>query len=176
MKVNELFPRWRIVALGALNGLIFSFIVKVAMRIDYEYTQRELAEIASRDGVYICITENPFKWWVIPSACIILFSLASYAVHRIYAKRIKSPILLWGIVGLIAGGVPFLAGYFNNKVSHLMSNVERYRTEGMWGQLPDFFSFPRLEVGLFVLAVLVGLLYGSIIRFALAQYSGKGKA
>lgn len=175
MNINGLFPRWRVVALGAINGLIFSLIVKVAMRIDYEYSQRELAVLASRTGTYIDITENPFKWWVIPSACIILFSLSSYVVHLIYARRIKSPIVLWGIVGLASGGVPFLAGYFNNLISLLMFNIEDYQAECTWVQLADFFSIHRLEITLFALAVLVGLLYGTIIRFALAQYVGKGK-
>ncbi|HEY0078396.1 MAG TPA: hypothetical protein VGB73_07095 [Pyrinomonadaceae bacterium] len=176
MKIDELFPRWRIVALGAINGLLFSFVVRAAMRIDFEYKQRELAEIAGREGVYICIAENPFKWWVIPLACIILFSLASYAAHRIYLKRIKSTILLWGIIGLVGGGLPFIAIYLNDKVSHLLSNIEGYLGGRGWGQSPDFLFIPRLEVVLLVLAALVGLLYGGIVHFASTRYYGKGKA
>jgi hypothetical protein len=165
------FPRWRILGLGAICGLIFSCIVQIAIRLDYEYSQVELQEIANRSNMIIDIAEPHFDWFIIPATSLVIFSLASYAVHRIYAKRIKSLVLLWGIVGFVAGGVPFLVGYANNRVMRLIGNFEHYREYGNWGELPSVFGVPRLEVALLILAIIFGLLFGATIKLSLCQYS-----
>lgn len=172
MAQTDRFPRWRIVVLGAVCGLIFSCIAQVAIHVDYEYSLAEVREIASRSRVFINLARPRFDWFIIPAVCMFMFSLASYAVHRIYAKRLESPILLWGMTGFAAGGVVFLIGFANSRATSLFGNYEHYREYGSWGQWPSVFSIARLEFALFILPILFGFIFGFIVQLSSAQYSG----
>lgn len=166
---NDAYPRWPSVALGAICGLIFSAIVEVAMEIDEEATQRELAEIARQHGIYIDLTYM-LEWWVMPAYWILLLSIVSYVVHRVLDRRTNSPIVIWSIIGLIAGEMNFLGSYCSLNLPRLFAGLKVDGFRGVWGQLPDLLSLPGLDFALLILAALFCLLFGGVVRIARLQH------
>ena len=80
--------------LGVAAGLLSSSVTLLIARIDTYYTWL-------RDSSYHDYQRVEDLWWVPVSVWhIILSVVASLLVHRYLATRVRSPFLLWQVVGL----------------------------------------------------------------------------
>jgi len=95
--VNKLSEDLRIGILGAAAGLFSSSITLLIARIDayYAYLSR-----IQEDGYINYERVDRLLWIPISVWHIILLVVASLLVHRYLATRLRSPFLLWQVVGI----------------------------------------------------------------------------
>ena len=102
MRQENSFYKWRASLLGAVNGLIYSLVLMQVLRF-YNQSQRERdVELMERLNVTIQITYDYVNWKVAIFGYIFLFAIASYVVHRYWAKRLKSLVAIWMAIGVTA--------------------------------------------------------------------------
>jgi hypothetical protein len=95
--VNKLREDLRIGILGAAAGLFSTGIVLLIARIDayYAYLSR-----IQEDGYIYYERVDGLLWIPISVWHIILLVVASLLVHRYLTTRLRSPFLLWQVVGI----------------------------------------------------------------------------
>lgn len=97
---------------------------------------------------------------------ILLFTVASYTAHRFFAAKIKSDIILWQVIAIIAIVIPSVALYFLEQTSYLIGSVQAKLERGEWGYLPGLVpSQNDVEFGILFLclAMTINFFYGAII-------------
>jgi hypothetical protein len=95
--VNKLREDLRIGILGAAAGLFSTGIVLLIARIDayYAYLSR-----IQEDGYIYYERVDGLLWIPISVWHIILLVVASLLVHRYLTTRLRSPFLLWQVIGI----------------------------------------------------------------------------
>ena len=77
---------WSAVFLGAINGLIYSAVLHLA---------------ESLSG-YVGWPRVRWAWLTTTCLLVVCFAVASYLAHRKLFRRLRSVVLLWLIIGLVA--------------------------------------------------------------------------
>jgi hypothetical protein len=101
---HESIQKWRSLLLGAANGLIYSLTLIPIVRLFNEYQRRRDLELAEGLDVTIQVTYDHINWKVAILWYVLLFAIASYLVHRHWSKHVKSSILRWIVIALMAVG------------------------------------------------------------------------
>ncbi|HKY42484.1 MAG TPA: hypothetical protein VJM50_05285 [Pyrinomonadaceae bacterium] len=98
--MNKLREDLSIGLLGAAAGLFSSSVLLLIDRIDAYYAY--LASLGETDQS--CYTDFVRElWWIVPTFWHVLLSIvAACLVHRYLKNRLKSPFLLWQVVGITA--------------------------------------------------------------------------
>lgn len=97
--VSKLTEDIRIATLGAAAGLLSSSVTLLVDRIDAYYTWLETLNY----GPASYATGVERLWWLPVTVWHMLMTVvASLMVHRYLASRIRSPFLLWQVVGITA--------------------------------------------------------------------------
>lgn len=91
----------KIVALGAINGIIFGTSLEIVLRSLFLY-EKYLRDKKPSTGFQINYSPYPFSWWFLPFSPFVFVTLATFIVRRYFAQYIKSTIWFWQIVGVIA--------------------------------------------------------------------------
>jgi hypothetical protein len=140
---------WPASLLGAINALIYSGVLFVAEKVSgYEGWGRAR-----------------WAWVSITVALAVCFTLASYLVHRIWSGRIRSVVVLWlgvGIVAVCAWNVLWLSLGYQEMYTTNFTVVYREVT-----------ALNNPQFGVFSLALVVGtnLLFAGMLTLASEQYS-----
>ena len=159
--MSKLSEDLRIGTLGAAAGLFSSSITLLIARIDTYY-----AWIRESDyGAYGRVDD---LWWVPASTWhIILSVVASLLIHRYLANRLRSPFLLWQVVGftsLFGWGLTAFLALSLNCVVH--GNLD-----AVWSLEYFVTSGEALLVAKYVATVFAcNVLYGSVISASSRQY------
>lgn len=95
--MSKLSEDFRIGILGAAAGLFSTSITLLIGRIDHYY-----AYLASLDGTNYGAYHTVRELWWVPASVwhIILSVVASLVVHRYLTTQLRSPFLLWQVIGL----------------------------------------------------------------------------
>ena len=96
------FHNWRIIKLGAINGILFGTLLELTLRARYSYGMYVFNQTPLPPDMHIQIAPYPFKWWYLPLLSLVLVTLASFLVNRYLAKYLKSSIWLWQVIGFVA--------------------------------------------------------------------------
>jgi hypothetical protein len=96
------FVRVRGLALGALNGAIYSMVQFVLLRGYYDYLIKLDAEYMERRGLSPVQVTDMLNKRVVSIWFVLAFTFASYIGHRYWRNLEKSPLLLWEAIGITA--------------------------------------------------------------------------
>ena len=161
---NYSFSHWRTLILGAVNGVLVGGAAYVGLWLLVEYeNQRWVHQLKS--GGDIMHTSVGIKWYGLPIIGTIAFALSGYLVHKYFANRVKSILLLWQTVGaasIIFGMLIVFAIALVDQIS---------------GAVPlDYVDFVSTKLLLTLLAAfafvaLINLLYGAFIQISAHQYA-----
>lgn len=149
--------------LGAINGLLYGFVYQPVSAVYYAYDYRR--DLVIFNGMPPSMSRiNPIAEYIV---WFILFTLASYTVHRFWGAKIKSNIVLWQVIAIVAFVVPSVVLYFVDQASYFIGALQAKLERGEWGYLPGVLpSQNDLEFGaLFLgLAITINFFYGAIIE------------
>ncbi len=92
----------KVVALGAINGILFGTLVETVLRslFLYEKYLRDKRPVSS--NIHFSYLPYPFSWWYLPLLSFVFVTFATFVVHRYFAQHIKSSIWFWQVVGFVA--------------------------------------------------------------------------
>lgn len=96
------FDRFRSLALGMLNGAIYSAVQFILVFGYYDYRVRSDAERMEHQGLSPVQMTDMVNKRVVSVWFVLAFTIASYIGHRYWRKLEKSPILLWEAIGITA--------------------------------------------------------------------------
>ena len=145
---------WRAALLGVINGLLAGWCASAALWLDLEARRREAQKLTD----IVFEFADPLPLSVLLALGGVAFTVASLAVHRALARRVRSVLLLWQCVGLAAVACGILAVL-------LVISVEN-----IWSEYPTSYgefvssSALRLYLAAFALVAALNLLFGSFIR------------
>jgi hypothetical protein len=163
--MNILMSQCRASTLGAINGLLLGSMAELSRQV---YNgQRELERLAANGGSIIDVSD-PIKDMpiVVLVSSVVFFTIASLLVHRYLANRLKTPILIWQIVGVVA----VIGACLMTLVIALIDAPVTHQT--FW----DIIS-PAYKGWLFILGIVAvfNLIYGTIIQISLKHYLNNKK-
>jgi hypothetical protein len=150
---------WRAGILGAVNGLIVGPLAEIALVRYGEYKSRLAEEAALRAGVPLItgITYSLYNPYYRPLIFVLLFSVASYLVHRFF--NTQRVFLLWQLIGILA--VTWFA---------IFDFLERR----VWD-----ISVLQTSVVIWLICLgvmfMINLVYGSILHLSASHYSRNRK-
>lgn len=90
------------VELGAISGMLFGILLESVLRSIYLYETHVQEQTLLPLDVHIQMMPYPSSWWYLPLFSLVLITLASFLVHRYFARHIKSSVWLWQVIGLVA--------------------------------------------------------------------------
>jgi hypothetical protein len=148
--------------LGAINGLIYGIVYQPVSAIYFAFDyRRTLAVFNGMPPQMVRI--QPLAEYIV---WFILFTLASYTVHRFWKTKIKSDVVLWQVVAIFAFVVPSVLIYLVEQVSYFIGALQMKIERGEWGYFPGILPDDNdLEFGaLFMgLAICINFFYGAVI-------------
>ena len=149
--------------LGAAAGLFSSSVILLIDRIDAHYAYLASLEETTDHVCYVNMVRE--LWWIPPTFWHVLLSVvAACVVHRYLKNHVKSPFLLWQVVGIITmfgWALTFVLGF---SLECLM--------RGNLNSLVYVLDSERLaDLAKYTSAVFAcNVLYGSVINAASRQY------
>ena len=161
--MSKLREDLRVGVLGAAAGLFSISVSLLIARIDAYYAYLSLLDETTYNS-YDRGVEN--LWWV-PLAIwhLILSMTTSLLVHRYLATRLRSPFLLWQVVGfasLLGWGLSVL----------LVVSMELVMTGNMSAAERTFNSKEIAEIAKYVSVVFAcNVFYGSVMKASSSQYT-----
>ena len=146
--------------LGAINGFLFGIAYQPISNAWLIYENN-----LPRSGISIHTSKiiTPLGEYLF---LILLFTVASYTAHRFFAAKIKSDIILWQVVAIIAIVVPSVALYILDQAYYLVGAVQAKLERGEWGYLPGLVPSQN-DIGFGILflclAMTINFFYGAIV-------------
>ena len=162
--MSKLREDLRIGLLGATAALFSSGVLLLIDRIDMYYAY--LSSIASETDYYSYNRGFRELWWLPLSVWHVLLSVvASFVVHRYLTNRLRSPFLLWQVVGFTT-----LSGW---ALSAFLVVSLKCVIDGNLNSLEDLVNAAKLaSLAKYVSAVFAcNVLYGSVINASSRQYA-----
>ena len=162
--MSKLREDLRVGILGAAAGLFSISIVLLLARIDAYYAYMSWLEKADYHDSYYRPVEN--LWWV-PVAIwhLILSITASLLAHRHLATRLRSPFLLWQVIGTAS-----LLGWVLTVL--LFVGMEGLMSGNMYAPRHTFNSGDIAEITKFIsLGFACNVIYGSVMKASSRQYT-----
>ena len=149
--------------LGAINGFLFgvAFQFVNTAYLAYDYRRMIVQFNGSPPSMYRAIT--PIVEYLF---FILVFTLASYTVHRFWGTKTKSDIILWQIVAIVAIVVPSIISYVFDQVDMLAGAILWKLERGVWGYhsgVVPHKSDIEFAVLLLCLAFGVNFFYGAVV-------------
>lgn len=95
---SQLF--WSAVKSGTINGLVAGAVIELSLRFVHVYQNWLYERTPLPDEMQIQMSPYPFRWWYLPLLSFVLVVPMSLLVQHFMSHHIKSPILLWQIIGL----------------------------------------------------------------------------
>ncbi len=89
----------KVIALGAINGLVFGTLLETILRSLFLY-EKFLRNKKPSGNFSISYLPYPFNWWFLPLMFFVAATFATFIVHRYFARFTKSNIWFWQIVGV----------------------------------------------------------------------------
>lgn len=158
--MSKLIEDVRIATLGAAAALLSCSVTLLVARIDAHYAWNNEINYTS----YEPRVEN--LWWLPATVWhMILSVVASLVVHRYLANRLKSPFLLWQVVGITS-----LFGWVLTLVLIVsMESVSRGDLKFLW----DLMNSDKLPlIAKYVSTVFAcNVFYGSVMNASSRQYA-----
>ena len=154
----------RIGLLGAAAGLFSSSVLLLVDRIDLYYSYLELNP-AEADQVCYINNLRELSWIPLAIWHMLLSTVASFMVHRYLTKPLKSPFLLWQVVGITT--------LFGWALSYLLVMSIDCVMQGDFDVLAKSVATSKLAgVAKYVSVVFAcNVFYGSLINASSRQYS-----
>lgn len=155
--------------LGAVNGFLFGAAfqpVNDALNV-YQSGKSTLVTIS----LYRAL--SPFTEHLI---LILLFTTTSYAAHRLLDAKIKSEIVFWQVVAIIAIGIPSIVFYTLDQFRYISGALRAKLEQGKWGYYPGVFpSQSDIEFGIIFLclAMTINFFYGALLG-QMSRIFGRG--
>ena len=150
--------------LGAAAGLFSSSVILLIARVDTYY-----AYLSSLQEVTYNAYERVERLWWIPASVwhIILSVVASLLVHRYLMTHIRSPFLLWQVVGFTS--------LFGWALTFSLAAGMRCVIEGNLSSLGDLLNSDEVVlIGKYVATVFAcNVFYGSVMNASSRQYVEK---
>lgn len=155
---------WRPLILGAVNGVLVGATAYRALWLFVEYKNQRSFQEQGNGGDLMHAT-LAIKWYGLPVVGAVAFALSAYLIHRYFAHRLKSILLVWQTVGaasimsgvLIAGAIALINQIFGSVSFDYAHTVS-------WDLL-------WIVLSVFGFVALINLLYGTFIQIATKQYS-----
>jgi hypothetical protein len=164
--VNKLREDFRVAILGAAAGLFSISVSLLIARVDAYYTYMSWLERTHYQESYYGPVEN--LWWI-PIAIwhLILSITASLVAHRHLATRLRSPFLLWQVIGtasLLGWGLTVL----------LIVGMECLMSGSMYAPRHALTSGEIADIAKYVSAGFAcNVLYASVMKASSRQYTGQ---
>ena len=150
--------------LGAAAGLFSSSVMLLIDRIDAHYSYLASLEETTDQVCFVNMIRE--LWWIPPTFWHVLLSVvAACVVHRYLKNRLKSPFLLWQVVGITAmlgWGLTFFLGFSLECLMTGNLNSLQYVLDS-----ERLASFAKYTSAVFACNVS----YGSVINAASRQYA-----
>jgi len=164
--VNKLKEDLRVGILGAAAGLFTISIVLLVARIDAYYAYMSWLQQANYQDSYYRPVEN--LWWVPVAIWHLILSLAaSLLAHRHLTSRLRSPFLLWQVIGtasLLGWGLTAL----------LLVGMDCLMSGNMYAPRHTFTSGDIAEITKFIsLGFACNVIYGSVMKASSRQYTAQ---
>lgn len=147
--------------LGAISGAINGLAFYPALAVYFELQKYRAWQV----------NINVFQIEINPVGLSILlaflFALASYTVHKFWAKRVNSTIVLWQLVAIVAIAVPSIFLYSCEQIAQLYGATRIRIMRGEWGYLPTFIPDSNdleFAIMLLCLAISVNFFYGLFVQ------------
>ena len=144
--------------LGAINGFLFGVAFQPVSNAWLIYDNNRPSTISIHTSKII----TPLGEYLF---LILLFTIASYTVHRFFAAKIKSDIVLWQVVAFVAMAVPSVILYIIEQINTFIGGFQMWLETSKWGNIPDLPDQNDIEFGLLFLclAITVNFFYGTIM-------------
>ncbi len=145
---------------GAINGAICALFFKPAFIVFSELEEHRAWQHN------IDLSTVRIDIFGLSVLCAILFMLSSYTVHRFWAKRIDSTIILWQVVAIVAIVIPSICLYLAERVNSIIGAYQIKLVRSEWGYIPSFVpNINDLEFAILFLclAISVNFAFGAII-------------
>ena len=162
--MSKLREDLRVGILGAAAGLFSISIVLLIARIDAYYAYMSWLETADYHNSYYRPVEN--LWWV-PVAIwhLILSITASLLAHRHLATRLRSPFLLWQVIGVAS-----ILGW--GLTALLIVGMDFLMSGNMYAPRHTFNSGDIAEITRFIsVGFACNVVYGSVMKACSRQYT-----
>jgi hypothetical protein len=171
---------WRACILGAINGVLFGGTAEILREMYNDYQWRRITEESERLGLSPPLMGDSLHWWAIPLWATVFFILTSLFVHKFWANRVKSPILLWQIIGVTGvtvwsifwqtvvwlDGPPSEQRAIARDVKSLLAGDSFYDLITSRSILQDWLIC-------LALVVVMNLIYGAVIQLSVSLYERK---
>jgi len=102
MPNQTISDRLRSLALGILNGAIYSAVQFILLAGYYNYLIKLDADNMERRGLSPVQMTDMINKRLVSFWFVLAFTIASYIGHRYWSKLRKSPILFWEVIGIAA--------------------------------------------------------------------------
>ena len=164
--MNKLKEDFRVGILGAAAGLFSISVSLLIARVDAYYAYMSWLERTNYQESYYGPVEN--LWWIPVAVWHLILSItASLMVHRHLATRLRSPFLLWQVIGtasLLGWGLTIL----------LVVGMEGLMTGNLYAPRHTFTSGQIADIVKYVSAGFAcNVFYGSLMKASSRQYIGQ---
>lgn len=179
MTSNASYSIWRACLLGALNGLVIGCTAEVIRQAHGDYQNRFMVADFESQGMSPPLMVDMIRWWAIPFTVTIAFIIVAVFVHRFWAARLKSCLLIWeiiGVGGVIVSGIlwqPILATGPPDGSFSIIRDIRRLQSGYTLSDLMVYGSFLRDWVVLLLLAMVINLFYDGFIQISAKLYGAK---
>ena len=172
MIVNFRNPKFSLL-LGAINGFLYAIAFQP---INVAYLAYDYRRMIDRFNGSPPLTVYPITPLAEFLFFIAIFTIASYTVHRFWSAKIKSGVILWQIVAIVAIIVPTIVSYIVDQADLLIGAIQWKLERGEWGYHPGIMPYKdniEFAVLLLCLAIAVNFFYGAIISKLSGQFEKK---
>ena len=151
--------------LGAISGAFYCAarqpVEQIYEKYDYYRLVEQFKGFPPNVAEMIIVTPvQKYLFWML------LFVLASYTVHRFWKNKIKSEVVLWQTVAIVALGGLSIWSYLTSKIGYLYRAILSKFERGEWGYIPSFgLDSETIEyIVLFLgLAIAVNFFFGVVV-------------
>jgi hypothetical protein len=133
-----------------------------------------VAEFESQ-GMSPPLMADMVHWWAIPITVTIAFVLVALIIHRFWAARLKSSLLIWEIIGV--GGVIVCGILWHILLAtgpdgpfSIIGDIRRLEAGYTLSDLIVSGSFLRDWLVLLLLAMVINLVYGGLIQLSVKLF------
>jgi hypothetical protein len=161
---DNAFCHWRALILGAVNGVLVGATAYMALWffVDYENQRLFQKQVSGGDAMHATVA---IKWYGLPILGAVAFALSAYLIHKYFAHRLKSIVLLWQTVGAASIVLGLIIAVAIALIDQIFGKVPfDYANTISWKLLWTF-------LGVFGLVAVINLLYGTFIQITAKQYS-----
>lgn len=162
--------------LGAINGFLYAIVFQPVNTAYLAYDYRRMIDRFNGSPPSMIYPITPLAEFLFFT---IVFAATSYTVYRFWSAKIKSEVIFWQVIGVVAIVVPSVIFYIFDQLDMLWGLI-RYKFEsGKWGYYSGIMPYEdniEFAVLLLCLAITVNFFYGAILsklseHFAKSWYS-----